>query len=383
VSMVGTVVAMRGAVVTSPWGSTELIPALRGNRPSRQPQAELWFGAHPANPSSLRIDGALHPIGGIEGIAPPRVLLKLLAAASPLSIQVHPDGAQAEAGFAREEAAGIPLQLRSYRDRSAKPELLRALTPMRLLCGLRGARESGRLLSDLVPSGIEDLLTLLSKGDAALPQVVGLILRAPPRVTRSRLSALRAGLDGASDRPEDVALARDLLARFPEDAGVLVALLMRRVVLAPGEAVFVRPGVLHAYLEGLGVELMAPSDNVVRGGLTVKKVDVDELLRIAELRPSGDPRVGSLAGAGPPGWLRHLAPTDAFVLDEAQVDGPVAVERTGSAPSILLCTAGRVNVRGADGSNVVLTPARAAFLAADTVPVRLSGRGTVFHARGG
>jgi mannose-6-phosphate isomerase len=383
VSMVGTVVELRGAVVAAAWGSTELIPALRGNRPSRQRQAEVWFGGHPAHPASLRIDGVLQPLDRVDGIAPPPVLLKLLAAASPLSIQAHPDRAQAEAGFAAEEAAGVPVEQRTYRDRSAKPELLRALTRMRLLCGLRAAGESWRVLSSLVPRGIDDVLAVLAKGDAALPQAVGLILRAPGPVTRSWLAALRAGIEADTGPAEDVALARELLERFPDDAGVLVALLMRRIVLAPGEAVFVPPGVLHAYLDGLGVEVMAPSDNVVRGGLTVKKVDVDELLRIAELRPGDDPRVGSLVGAGPTGWRRHLAPTDAFVLDEAQVDGPLALERAGSGPSMLLCTAGRVHVRAADGSSVVLTPVRAAYLAADVVPVHLSGRGQVFHVRAG
>lgn len=382
-SVVGTVVELRGAVVSSAWGSTELIPALRGNRPSRAPQAEVWFGGHPANPSAVRIDGDLQPIDRVDGLEAPPVLLKLLAAAAPLSIQAHPDRVQAEAGFAREDAAGIPIEERTYRDRSAKPEMLRALTPMRLLCGLRGAGESWRLLSELVPSGLDDVLAVLAKGDAALPQAVGLVLRAPEQVTRSRLASLLAGLDAHVGHEEDVALARELLARFPGDPGVLVALLMRRVALAPGEAIFVPPGVLHAYLEGLGVELMAPSDNVVRGGLTVKKVDVDELLRIADLRASGDPRVGSLVGAGPPGWRRHQTPTDAFVLDEAEVDGALAVVRSGAAPSVLLCTAGRVTVRGSDGSSVVLTPVRAAYLAADVVPVRLSGRGQVFHAQAG
>jgi mannose-6-phosphate isomerase len=381
--MNGTVVELRGAVVASSWGSTTLIAALRGNLPTKEPQAEVWFGAHPANPSNLRIDRVLHPIDRVEGAQDPRVLLKLLAADSPLSIQVHPDRAQAEAGFDREQLAGVPDDQRNYRDRSAKPELLRALTPMRILCGLRSAGESWRLLSVLFPTGLDDVLALLSKGDAALPQVIDVLLRAPAPVTRARLAVLGPALEQTTDHAEDVAFARGLLARFPEDAGVLVALLMRRFTLAPGEAVFVAPGVLHAYLEGLGVELMAPSDNVVRGGLTPKHVDVDELLRIAELRPGGDPRVGSLPGVGPGNWRRYLVPTDAFVLDEAQVAGPMPLERAGTGPSMLLCTQGRVTVRAADGSRAVLTPVRAAYLADGVVPVRLSGRGQVFHARAG
>jgi mannose-6-phosphate isomerase len=384
VSMGGTVVELRGAVVSSAWGSHELIPALRGNRPAREPQAEVWFGAHPANPAGVVLDGVIRPVDEVPDLVPPPFLLKLLAAASPLSIQVHPDLAQAEDGFAREEAAGAPPERRSYRDRSDKPELLRALTPVQGLCGLRTAAEARRVLAVLAPTGLEDVLGLLARGDAVLPEVVAAILRAPAAVTAARLAALQRGLSEVPDASDvDARLAQDLLERFPGDPGVLVALLLRRFSLAPGEAIFVPPGVLHAYLEGLGVELMAPSDNVVRGGLTGKHVDVDELLRVADLRPGSDPRVGSLTGAGPAGWRRFLSPTDAFVLDEARVEGRLQVERAGTGPSVLLCTEGRITVRGADGSRAVLTPVRAAYLAPDVVPVEVRGTGQLFHARAG
>jgi mannose-6-phosphate isomerase len=381
--MAGTVVELRGAVVSSAWGSRTLIPGLRGNLPAREPQAEVWFGAHPANPSSVRIDGELTPFDAVPELVAPPFLLKLLAAASPLSIQVHPDRDRAEAGHAREDAAGVPSELRNYRDRSDKPELLRALTPMRVLCGLRPAKESRRLLSELAPTGLDDVLGVLSRGDAALAQVLEVLLRGPAAVTAARLAALARGLAELQGSHPDADLARDLLERFPTDPGVLVALLMRPFLLAPGEAIFVPAGMLHAYLEGLGVELMAPSDNVVRGGLTVKHVDVDELLAVVDVRAGADPRVGSLEGAGAAGWRRFLSPTDAFVLDEAAVDGSLRVERTGNTPSILLCTEGRVTVRAADGSRAVLTPVRAAYLAPDVVPVELTGRGQVFHARAG
>lgn len=381
--MVGTVVELRGALVSSAWGSHTLIPGLRGNRPSRQPQAEVWFGAHPANPAQVRLDGELRAFDSVPGMVAPMFLVKLLAAAAPLSIQVHPDRDRAQEGLAREDAAGMSPEHRSYRDGSDKPELLRALTPMRVLCGLRAAGESRRLLSELVPTGLEDVLGLLSRGDAALPQVLESILRAPTSLTTARLAALARGLMQVTGAHPDAELARDLLVRFPADPGVLVALLMRPFTLAPGEAIFVPSGVLHAYLEGLGVELMAPSDNVVRGGLTGKHMDIDELLRITDIRAGADPRVGSIAGAGAPGWRRYLSPTDAFVLDEAAVDGRLTVERSGGSPSVLLCTAGRVTVRAADGSRAVLTPVRAAYLGPDFVPVELSGTGQVFHARAG
>jgi mannose-6-phosphate isomerase len=217
-------------------------------------------------------------------------------------------------------------------------------------------------------------------------------------VTRSRLAAVAAGLASFTARPAaDVlpgeasdpelplvaGIVADLLRRHPRDAGVLLALLLRAIVLEPGQAVHVGPGVLHAYLSGLGVEVMAASDNVLRGGLTEKHVDVEEFLRVLDARVGDDPRVGALAGPAPRDWRRLLAPTSAFLVDEADLDGTLRLERSGTGPSIVLCARGDVIVRAADGSAVRLRPGDAAYVATGTMPVQIAGVGLVFHARAG
>ena len=400
-----TVFALDGVRMPYAWGSTELIPALRGEAPSGVPEAEVWFGGHEAHPSDVVFaDGQRVALTQANGFEPPSFLVKLLAAGAPLSLQVHPDRATAIAGFAAEDAQGIARDApeRRYRDSSDKPEMLRALTPMRLLCGFRRTASSRRLLAALVPEGLNDLAAILAQGDAGLSRAVDAILRAPLSVTAARLAAVAAGLaafdgQGTPPAPEnsggdveqnaELALVadimRDLLRRYPTDPGVLLVLLLRPLTLQPGEAVYVGPGVLHAYLSGLGVEVMAASDNVLRGGLTEKHVDVAEFLRVLDARVGEDPRVGALRGATPRDWSRLIAPTSAFLLDEAQLDGTLRLERSGTGPSIVLCTRGGVVVSAADKSAVRLGPGRAAYIVTGDTPVQIAGVGEIFHVRAG
>jgi mannose-6-phosphate isomerase len=177
-----TVIALEGRMVTAGWGSTELLApfAQRLRRPrGAAPHAEVWYGAHHRNPSWVTVDGARVPCTEVEWLEHPTFLVKLLAASAPLSIQVHPDTPTARAGFAAEEAAGIALEDvgRRYADPSGKPELLRALGPMRVLCGLRPALASRRLLTELAPTGADTLLSALARGDAALGDVIAQLLR--------------------------------------------------------------------------------------------------------------------------------------------------------------------------------------------------------------
>lgn len=402
-----TVLALDGVRMPYAWGSTELIPALRGEAPSGRPEAEVWFGGHEAHPSDVVFDdGSRVALTFANGFEPPTFLVKLLAAGAPLSLQVHPDRETAIAGFAAEDAQGVARDApeRRYRDASDKPEMLRALTPMRLLCGFRRTASSRRLLAVLVPEGLNDLAAILAQGDAGLSRAVDAILRAPLSVTAARLAAVAAGLEafaaqgatsasvGAAGRVDveqqaELALVadimRDLLRRYPTDPGVLLVLLLRPMTLEPGEAIYVGPGVLHAYLSGLGVEVMAASDNVLRGGLTEKHVDVAEFLRVLDARVGEDPRVGALRGATPRDWSRLVAPTSAFLLDEAQLDGTLRLERSGTGPSIVLCTRGGVVVSAADKSSVRLGPGRAAYIATGDTPVQIAGVGEVFHVRAG
>ncbi len=369
-----TVVALEGPVRAYDWGSRTLIAGLRGRPPSDGPEAEVWYGAHPAAPALALLPGGPVPLDA-SGLPVPRFLLKLLAAGAPLSIQLHPDRDAAAAGFAAEDAAGVPRDAatRTYRDPHDKPELLRALTPMRLLVGARPTDEAVAVLDAVLGDGAVRAALVADGLRAAAAE----LLTAASDVTAARLAALGAAVARTADGPGPVAaaaaLARELLAHHPGDPGVVVALLLRPVDLAPGEAVFVPAGLPHAYLAGLGVEVMRASDNVVRGGLTTKHVDVAALVRL--LDPA--PREARVATETRGGWSRHLAPTDAFTLDEVELDGELPLP-PASGPRIVLCTHGAVTVAGGE-AGVELRPGEAAYVAPGA-DAAVRGAGTVFAA---
>ena len=299
-----------GVVQHYDWGDLTAIPELLGVSGDGQPWAELWFGTHPGGPSSTD-EGPLHDISGDL-----TYLLKVLAAGEPLSIQTHPTSAQAAAGFAREDAAGLARDApeRIYRDPSPKPELLCALTPFEAVCGFKPFDET---LAWFVAEGWDELAEHLAAGPDAY---------------------LRWALDDGPHRLPDgtPAWAQRIASRHPGDGGVLVALLLNHVILQPGEAIYLRAGILHAYLLGTGVEVMANSDNVVRGGLTNKHVDVDELLAVVDTTPLADPVIRPVEES--PGHWRYDTPGTPFRLWRLEVDTPVILEAAGR--ELLLCTAG-------------------------------------------
>jgi mannose-6-phosphate isomerase len=262
---------VRGTVRHYPWGDHDFIPHLLGVEPDGRPWAELWLGTHRSAPSMLG-DGT--PLSDATGELP--YLLKVLAAAEPLSLQVHPNTTQARDGYAR----GV------YPDAHAKPELLVALTPFEALCGLRPVEATAGVLADL---GLGSLAgAIVECGPAAmLTDLYRERLDAGPIIAACATSA----------RPE-ARWVRTLDARYPGEPSVAATLLLNHVTLAPGEALHLTAGNLHAYLRGAGIELMGASDNVVRGGLTTKRVDVDELLRILDPTPLADPVVSGAASSG-------------------------------------------------------------------------------------
>lgn len=358
------------------WGSHTAIPSLLGVAPDGQPQAELWVGAHASAPSRLSTGVTLdahctHEAARVLGNAVltrfgPQLpfLMKVLAAAQPLSLQAHPTLPQAQAGFAREEAAGLPRTdpTRSYRDANHKPEIICALTPFTALCGFRRHEDSLRLFR-----GLELDVGELEKGLRPFFQHV---MSLPRDAAAAMVDALLAGAHrGVPDFGAECALALRLGELYPGDAGVVGALLLNRVELQPGEALYLGAGNLHAYLEGTGVELMASSDNVLRGGLTPKHVDVPELLRVLDFT-DGPPRI--LRPVGTPEGV-YDTPAPDFRLSRLTLEGqPFALP--AGAPQLLLVTAGTVEV-GAEQ----LAPGEAVFVGADEA-VTLSGRGTVFRA---
>ncbi|KNB54319.1 mannose-6-phosphate isomerase, class I [Streptomyces caatingaensis] len=392
---------LANAVRPYAWGSTTAIPELLGTPVTGEPQAELWLGAHPGAPSRVdRGDGprplsdviAADPHGELGAAAVREFgpvlpfLLKLLAAAAPLSLQVHPDRAGAVAGFAAEEALGIPLDAphRNYKDTNHKPELLCALTPFDGLCGFRDPAATADLLAALDVDPLKPYVDLLRAhpGTDALREVLTAVLtadRAAMAETAVAAGAAAERLAGREGPHRDDYAAYAFVARhYPGDPGVVAAMLLNHVRLQPGEALYLGAGVPHAYLDGLGVEIMANSDNVLRCGLTPKHIDVPELLRVVRFEPSVPGVLRPEAGAD--GEEVYAAPVREFRLSRyVRPVGAPARPLDARAPQILLCTAGTALLRGDDGSELPLAPGESVFVRAGEHAV-LDGACTVFRA---
>ena len=301
-------------------------------------------------------------------------LLKLLAAGSPLSLQVHPDLAQAKEGYEAEESRGVPIDApqRNYKDANHKPELICALTPFDGLCGFRAPAESAELLAGLDVDSLEPYVDLLRAHpeEAALREVLTAVLTADPgemaaTVTQAAVAAQRLG----GRYTAYASIAR----YYPGDPGVIAAMLLNHVQLQPGEALFLGAGVPHAYLNGLGVEIMANSDNVLRCGLTPKHVDVPELLRIVRFEASG-PGI-QRPEASPYGEEVYETPIDEFRLSRfVLAAGTAPRDVTAATPQILLCTAGTPHA-----NDLALAPGGSVFVPAGE-RAELTGVGTVFRA---
>ncbi|SDQ79901.1 mannose-6-phosphate isomerase, class I [Microbacterium sp. cf332] len=375
------------------WGSETLIADLQGREPSGAPEAEIWFGDHPGSPSRVDdgtgrpLDRALHE----AGIAPLPYLLKILAAATSLSIQAHPSRAQAAVGFAREEDAGVPRDAaeRLYRDENHKPEIIVALSEnFRALVGLRPLAETRRLVAGLGErAGVAALAAALAPTDAedeaaALRRVIGWALSGEAtEVVDDLAAALRALEDAASDDSgfaAERAVLRDIAAEFPGDPGLVVATLMNLVQLRRGEGLFAPAGVLHAYQDGLGIELMAASDNVLRGGLTPKHVDVPELLSIVSTESGPAPIVEPVEIA--PGVFGYDVGVPDFRLVRVDTTFEAVTEIELEGTAIVLATVGDVVVE-AEGGRVELVPGTAAVVSAATVAI--GGAGEAFVAQPG
>ncbi|QNE76989.1 mannose-6-phosphate isomerase, class I [Streptomyces finlayi] len=371
------------------WGSTTAIPELLGIAPTGEPQAEMWMGAHPGAPSRVTRAGAEQPLTEVIAADPgrelgrpavdkfgPRLpfLLKLLAAGAPLSLQVHPDLDQAKRGYADEESRGVPVSAphRTYRDANHKPELICALTPFEGLCGFRRPAEAADAIEALGVDSLMPYVDLLraKPEEAALREVLTAILTAEPAEMAATVTEAAAAAErlGGAHAPY-----AQLAHHYPGDPGVLAAMLLNHVELQPGEALFLGAGVPHAYLGGLGVEIMANSDNVLRCGLTPKHIDVPELLRVVRFEAT-DPGV-LRPEAAPSGEEPYETPVDEFRLSRYDLSpGAAPVDLTVSTPQILLCTSGAPRV-----GDLELAPGESVFVPADE-KVEASRTGTLFRA---
>ena len=382
------------------WGSTTAISALLGTPASGGPEAELWIGAHPGAPSVASRAGAA-PLAldalisedpehflGAESVAAfgPRLpfLGKLLAADKPLSLQVHPSLEQARAGFALENAAGVAPDAaeRNYRDDNHKPEMIFALTPFLALCGFRPAAESRAAFEHLAglveasgagASVLRDVAGELSATDesAALRGAFSTLIAGGGGVTAAVSAAVEAvaGAPSGSLGPHAAELSAMLgIGReYPGDPGVLISLMLNLVSLAPGEAIYLPAGNIHAYLKGLGVEVMASSDNVLRGGLTPKHIDIPELMKTVEFAPIGVPRVE--AGTSVLGQELYVPPFREFRLQRIEL-GPGAepVPLAQSGPAVVVVVSGAV-LLDSPKSELRLVRGGSAFIPAAENPV--------------
>ncbi|HVN40819.1 MAG TPA: mannose-6-phosphate isomerase, class I [Myxococcota bacterium] len=357
---------LRGVVRYNAWGSRTFIPELLGLvAPAREPHAELWLGAHPTGPSRVATEAgevfldafiARDPIGVLgadvarrfEGALP--FLLKVLAAEQPLALQAHPSAAQARAGFERENAAGLALDAprRSYRDPNPKPEMICALTPFSALCGFRPLPELLLHLTELgAPEPLECAARLRARGEAALEDCIRTLWTLSPS---ARARVLARALACAQEREgAHWDWVRRLADAHPGDIGLLAPLLLNLVELAPGEALFLDAGCPHSYLQGVGVEVMANSDNVLRGGLTRKHVDVPGLLDTLVFSAGPIAPLQPLRVSG--SELRYAAPAPEFALSMLQIaSGAPYLAPSRHGVEILLCTEGegRIAPEGAE-----------------------------------
>jgi mannose-6-phosphate isomerase len=375
-----------------PWGSRTVIPELLGElSPADTPYAELWMGAHPDAPSVLSsgtpLDKAIQEQPDLLLGAAVRerfgdrlpFLMKVLAAEQPLSLQAHPTMEEARAGFAAEEAAGVPHDdpTRTFKDPFHKPELLLALTTFEALCGFRPVEESLHCLAKLQVPELKPTIAALARGGlrAAIPQLLAL---SPKR--RSALVdavAEAAGRFVAAHDPEFINTYRwaaSLAQTYPGDPGVVISLMCNHLKLAPGEAVFLPAGNLHAYLSGAGVEVMASSDNVLRGGLTRKHVDLAALIEVLDFTDGRVPVIHPVLG---PGGLRYPVPVEDFDLTRIQLDAQSGALTT-SGPQVLLCTEGDAVLRSPQAT-LTLGKGGAAFVPAGE-QVTASGPAVLYRA---
>lgn len=392
--------ALTNTIRAYPWGSHTAISALMGTEPSGGPEAELWMSAHSDSPSVAATPEGPVPLDQLIAERPLSMLgqevldtfgatlpflAKLLAADSALSLQVHPTLDRARERFAAEEAAGIPQDAahRNYKDGNHKPEMLFALTDFEALSGFRSCDQAAVLFRTvgafIAESGAEvpDLLQRVEKTlnyRMAAPLVVReafeMLIHGGNETTallEVAVPVLAAAAAAGTKLSPALATVVELADQFPSDPGVLISLLLNRVSLSPGEAIYLPPGNIHAYLTGFGLEVMACSDNVLRGGLTSKHVDVPELLATVEFAPSEVPvvptRVTELG--------QHLwePPFSEFTLQRVEITAvsePVPLAQNG--PLLVMAVSGAV-LLDSPRSDMVLNRGSSVFIPAAENPV--------------
>ncbi len=382
------------------WGSKTEIQFLLGDPDSiGKPMAELWMGAHPKAPSQVKIEGKWHSLDEVirkdpESILGKKIarkfsnqlpfLFKILAAERPLSIQVHPTKEQAQEGFARENDLGIPLDApnRNYKDANHKPEILCALTTFQGLKGFRRIDEILQLMDQLSLTSLSDELNLLKKepdSKGLRSFFSALMNRDKVRQTEVAEEAIRSAEKLAN---EDKAFhwIMELNREYPGDIGILSPVILNLVQLKPGEAIYLPAGELHAYLDGLGIELMANSDNVLRGGLTPKHIDVPELLNVVNFESGPVQKVTATNRNSC--QTSYESPAAEFQLSMISVDeGNAYTSPSDRSVEILICLEGKANIYdSSSGKTISVARGQSLIIPAEISFYRIEGSAIFYSA---
>lgn len=402
---------LRGGIQHYAWGDAFFIPSLIGvENPDRRPFAELWIGAHQDLPAEVVAGGNVvvpldrwiddAPAEALGGAVAERFhdqlpfLLKVLSASRPLSVQAHPDKRRAQAGYSRENQRAISLDAphRCYRDPNHKPELLVALTPFHAFCGFRPLDEIAELLRSM--PALTAAGGPFEASASGLAKLYGTLMRLNQDRVNETLKPILNGLQQshrASPYGRDTVeywllKASEFYVRGDSyDRGLLSILLMNLVQLAPGEGIYVAPGELHTYLEGSAVELMANSNNVVRGGLTDKPIDVEELLTVVNFGRVGVPKVvnENIRDTNGVRVERYLTDAKEFELLQLAIEPGGALEASEIRGCALgVCLSGAVSVQPGTGSPFTLNQGGALFLSAGSkARLRASEKSLLYLAR--
>ncbi len=382
------------------WGSFTAIPELLGKEyPSDTPQAELWMGAHPQAPSMIEYSGGHVSLDKLIEKYPEEILgkevaahydntlpylFKVLAAAKPLSLQAHPSLAQAREGFRKENELGIPSSAptRNYKDDNHKPECICALTPFWALNGFRKIPEMLSFFEMLLPAGLQDQLKHLKKNQnpMGLKQFFHALLTLAPDIQKQVADESIAKLKNLSDENSIFKWVLALSKEYPADIGIFSPIILNLICLQPGEAMFLATGELHAYLDGMGIELMANSDNVLRGGLTPKHVDVAELLNVLNFSERAldilTPRWKSDAEKVYP------SQADEFVLSViTAAEGIIYESSTNRSAELMICTQGKAVIKNLATEEIVtLNRGASVIVPAAVKKYRIAGSATLYKA---
>ena len=391
---------LKNTVQEYAWGScTAIADLMRQPSPAAQPQAELWMGAHPKAPSLVATENGWESLLSLIHDYPMEILgkrvaekyhgklpylFKVLAAAEPLSIQAHPGAVAAQEGYDREETLAIPFDAsnRNYKDPHHKPECLCALTPFWGLCGFRSLSETATLLHQLCPEPLQESFHLLEKSTPAnsTQAFFQTIMHMAPRKQAEVVhEAVRQAETHKHERPEYDWVVR-LNHAYPSDIGVIFPVILNLVHLQPGQALFLGPGELHAYLSGVGIELMANSDNVLRGGLTSKHVDVDELMRILSFQEKS---VDILLPENREKYVGvYRTPAQEFELSVITLDaGDEYTGQVDRSVEILLCTAGKHRIAETGNMRPLAFDKGSSVLIPAVVPgYTIQGKGVIYKA---